>query len=291
MALTAIAAVASTAAVAAEIVTVGTLMAIGTAATVVGVITKSKELVKIGGAMALVGGVGGIVEGMAASASSATSAAAEGAFEAGFVGSEAGVTGNVGELMASMEAAAPVAETTGLVGNEIAAGQAIAGFDPVPVAAPQAAPLPAPPIAEAPKPFTSTPTVAQPTQAAQSSFDAAAGASTPVTPYDTSGSWSDAAFSRSPAGNGLDYGGYWNTSFDPPSKFMGKLNGVVDWIERNKMTAYLGSQMVAGAVQSRDADKRTAIERERVAIDRDRQYNRSKTTLQRPVGLVNAQRA
>lgn len=66
---------------------------IGMAVTLVGAVTGNKKMMKIGGVMSLVGGVGGMVAGAfsggAGAAGAAASGAAEGAFEAGFVGSAA----------------------------------------------------------------------------------------------------------------------------------------------------------------------------------------------------------
>lgn len=100
---------------------VGTLAAaltavatVGTAMTVVGVVTHSKELTKIGGIMALVGGVGGLVNGAltagvgaAAGATEGAAASAAGAAE----GAEAGWAGIANDAVAGVNATgvAPVA--------------------------------------------------------------------------------------------------------------------------------------------------------------------------------------
>lgn len=87
---------------------------VGTAMTVVGVVTHSKELTKIGGIMALVGGAGGLVNGaLTATAGAAAGAgAAEGAAAASAAGSaEAGWAGMAGDAVAGINSAglAPIA--------------------------------------------------------------------------------------------------------------------------------------------------------------------------------------
>ncbi len=69
MAFTSIAALAAGEAVSATLV-LGAMAEIGTAMTIVGGVTGSKELMKIGGTMAMVGGVGGMVNGAIGSAAS-----------------------------------------------------------------------------------------------------------------------------------------------------------------------------------------------------------------------------
>jgi HRD ubiquitin ligase complex, ER membrane component len=98
---------------------VGTLAAaltavatVGTAMTVVGVVTHSKELTKIGGVLALVGGVGGLVNGaIGAAAGAAAEGAAASGIGAAAEGAEAGWAGMANDAVAGVNSAgiAPIA--------------------------------------------------------------------------------------------------------------------------------------------------------------------------------------
>lgn len=81
---------------------------VGVTLTVVGTVTKSPELTKLGGAMSLVGGVGGIINGLSTGAIGAAAAGAgEGAAaDAAATGAEAGWSGIASDAVTGVDAAA-----------------------------------------------------------------------------------------------------------------------------------------------------------------------------------------
>lgn len=84
---------------------------VGIALTVVGTVTKSPELTKLGGAMSLVGGVGGVINGAMGAAAGAAAEGAAGGLGAAAEGAEAGWAGMANDAVAGVNsaAAAPIA--------------------------------------------------------------------------------------------------------------------------------------------------------------------------------------
>lgn len=225
MAFAAVAAV-----IAGEAVTAATVMAavstVGTVMTVVGAVTGAKDLMKIGGVMALVGGVGGMVAGAASGAAAAAEGAAMGA-----EGAVANTVASAGDYVNAMDAMSDSA-TTGLTGGTDAI------VSPVSMTQPQVTPL-------GPVAANATPEVAMapaqspiigPTQAAPEVMGAQAptGAVAPTgpsTPYDN-----------------IDVGGGWNPAGTAPQDSSSFFTRFSDWANKNKTMFGAGMQLAGGLV-------------------------------------------
>jgi hypothetical protein len=115
----ALAAAASTGAAVTATMVLAAVAEVGMALTVVGAVTGSKDLMKIGGAMSLIGGVGGMVAG---AASAGGGAAAAGAAEAGLTEAATGAA-----LDAASEAA--MSAYGGAAGAEAATANVVSGME------------------------------------------------------------------------------------------------------------------------------------------------------------------
>ena len=100
---------------------------VGIAMTVVGAVTKSKELTKIGGVMSLVGGVGGLVNGALSGAAGAAADSAAGVAGA-TDGAEAAWSGMANDAVAGINSATPSMAFDGLSGAATGSSAAAPGL-------------------------------------------------------------------------------------------------------------------------------------------------------------------
>lgn len=236
MAFTSIIALAGGAAASTALV-VGAITEVGLAMTVVGAVTGSKDLMKIGGIMSLVGGIGGMVAGAAGGAAAAGGGALTEA------GTDAALSAASDEAMSAYGGQAAVdAQTQSIVGGmESAASPEAVAAGAQPIASPvtsAAAPAVAPatqqaPIAAQTQAATTVPGVQAPTGA-----QAPIGAQTPTNPFDVGG--------RTGPDN-LDIGGGFNPGAPQNAdSFFSKFSA---FAKSNKELLNTGTQLVGGLLK------------------------------------------
>jgi hypothetical protein len=257
MAFTAVAAIIS----GAEVTTALVLSAaaeIGTAMTVVGAVTGNKELMKIGGAVALVGGVGGLING-AISGAAGAAGAAEGAAGAETLDSMAQTASDA----FGGEAATEAAQQAGITQMEGAATQSV-GTDLATNATNAAVQAPAQEVPQATQTMGASGNVATPAvestpvntsstlQAPTVNGPTGAVAPTgPATPYDN-----------------IDVGGGFNpSSMTAPQDSGSFFNNFSGWAEKNK-TLFEGGMKLVGTTFS--GMNQSAMWNEKMAVDRAR---------------------
>jgi hypothetical protein len=262
MAFTAVAAIISGAEVTATLV-LAAATEIGTAMTVIGAVTGNKDLMKIGGAIAMVGGVGGLING---AVSGAAGAAAEGA-TAGGTAESIDAAASMADAAFGGAAAGEAAQQAGISQMEAAAGQA--GNVGADLATNVAAPAVQAPIqataptatgsgivgsaVEAPAPTLQAPEVGAPM--------GPAGAQAPITPadYDVGGRFGP---------DNLDVGGGLNPG-SAPQDSTSFFNNFSTWANKNKTLLSSGMQLAGGALKGandgRMWDQKMQLERDRLA--------------------------
>jgi hypothetical protein len=261
LAFTAVAALAAGAEVSAGLV-LAAVAEVGTALTVVGAVTGSKDLMKIGGAMALVGGVGGLVNGaISGTASTAVEGAVtnEAATAADYVNaadaaSDAATAGSAASSAAPQLASASpqLAEaSTSSAGNGIVAQAQLA---------PPAVETPASSVVQTPS--------AQMASDLNSPLEVGApsGAHSPTGPVGAQAPQGAAT----PYDN-IDVGGGYNPasgSTTAPADSGSFLSRVSDWATKNKTLLQSGQQLVGGALNGMNQrsmwDQKMALEQQRV---------------------------
>lgn len=254
MAFAAVAAVFSGAAVSAATV-MSAVATIGATMSVVGMVTGSKSLMKIGGVMSLVGGVGGLVAGAASAAGGALTAEAGGA-AASAVGDVAASAGS--EALTASAGALESGLSPGLIeggvqnlGGELAANAAGNMAAPAMNAAQNAVGN----VVE----LGAAPSITPAASEASSGIVSMTGPQATVTPMDTS------IGVRAPADSfGIKNLG---ASFSSPQPSGGFWDSMSTWAERNKTLLNSGMQVVGGALKG--ANER-AMWDEKMALDRDR---------------------
>jgi len=244
---------------------------------VVGAVTGSKSLMKIGGAMSLVGGIGGMIAGAASGAGAAGAASATGLSEAATnaaastaANETAGLVGSEMGGMAGMEGAAAAAPSAGMDLAAAVGDQSIFGTALQPTAAAPAVVTPTAEMGAALKPTVND--IVTPT--------APAGAQAPVTPADYS------VGGRFGPDN-MDLGGGWNPATanapEASGSYFSKLSG---WADKNKQLFSAGMQMVGGAMKG--ANER-GMWNEKMGLERDR-FNRANSVAKfqplQPRGIV-----
>lgn len=266
MAFTAVVAIAGGAEVTAGLV-LAAVAEVGTAMTVVGALTGSKDLMKIGGAMALVGGVGGMING---AMGGAAAAGADGA--AGTVANEAASAGDyVNAADAMSDAATAGSQSSGIIGSATAPPGV--GAD---LASNTAAQAPGQQMAQEMATTGPVQSVAPTGNAAQGITQQApevqgavapsgpAGAQAPTTPFDRNGSdvMSDTFDATGSKGAG-GFGGA-GAPVDSGSFF----NKFSDWATKNKTLFSSGLQLAGGALNGMNQrqmwDQKMALEQQRL---------------------------
>lgn len=230
---------------------------VGLAMTVVGAVTGSKDLMKIGGVMSLVGGIGGMVAGAAGAGvgAAATTTESLGAADAaaGLIpefGSEAAYTAALGDTSA-LSIVAPEAALSGTPSMGFAPGASSA-------AAPIAPTAPITPTAPGTMPVGNTPSV---TDVATQQGNL--GANAPVTPadYEVGGRLGP---------DDIDVGGGYNpASGRAPQTSDSLFSKFSSFAEKNKTLVQGGMQLVGGALKGANEsamwDKRIGLEQQRLS--------------------------
>jgi hypothetical protein len=235
---------------------------VGMALSVVGAVTGSKDLMKIGGAMSLIGGVGSMIAGAASGATGAAASAAEAGL--GEAATSAALESASAEAMSAYGgAAAADAATAGVVsGMETAAaggaGDLAAGLaEPSIFGSAAGTPAAAATEAAAPSAMKVGPSV-EPTVNDVATPQGPAGAQGPTTPYDAANPTDQrlAAGSQSSPMNAPESAG----------SFFGKMSA---FAEKNKTLFSSGMQLVGGAMKGaneRDMwNQKMELERQRLA--------------------------
>lgn len=250
MAFTAIATLVGGAEVTATLV-LAAVAEVGTALTIVGAVTGNKDLLKIGGAMALVGGVGGMING-AVSGAGAAGGAAESIESASSLADSA----YGGAAAADASHLAGVAEMGGDAGGIISGAQGAETATSLGDAAMPGAPTSSmPATTEAAQPATvdvaPQPTTVNDVTGAQAP-QGPAGAQSPTTPYDS---------------NPTDIRLANNTQTAPQSS-SNFLKSFSEFAEKNKTLLSSGMQLVGGAMKgASDRDmwnQKMALEQQKV---------------------------
>jgi hypothetical protein len=254
MAFTAVAALAAGAEVTATLV-LAAAAEVGTAMTVIGAVTGNKELMKIGGAVALVGGVGGMINGaIGGAAAEGAAVGAEGA-----VANEAATAADYVNAADAMSDAATVgAEATGgIVSGGAPAGTKLASNTVMQTPGQEMAQATSTPAAAS----SASPTINGPTQMApeigapQGPAGAQApegpmGAQAPTTPWEDNFSGSSALGTSAPQDSG---------------SFFGRFS---DWANKNKTLFQSGMQLAGGALSGMNQrqmwNQKMALEQQRI---------------------------
>jgi hypothetical protein len=261
MAFTAIGAIIAGEAVTATVV-LAAVAEVGLALTVVGAVTGNKTLIKIGGAMSLIGGVGGLVAGaVSGAAGGAAAGAAEGA--AGEAATGAAVDAASAEAAAAYGGAAAAEASTADVVAGMEAGATTAA--PELASAASAAPsgivdsaASTTPMAQATPSAMETAPQLTPTANEVATPQAPVGAQGPATPYDT----------PNPTDQRLAAGVQASPSNAPETagSYFGRLT---TFAEKNKTLFSSGMQLVGGAMKGaneRDMwNQKMELERQRLA--------------------------
>lgn len=257
MAFTAVAAVFTAEAVTATMV-LAAVAEVGIAMTVVGAVTGSKDLMKIGGAMSLIGGVGGMIAGSMSTAAgtvaaegigeAATSAAldAASAEAAGAFGGSAAAEAATADLVAGMEGAAAGGADLATAATS-AAPQGIVGatLNPAPAAAEAGLQMPVGQDA--------VPSMVKEV-GAPAGVEAPAGAQGPATPFDNPTDMRLQAGTQAPPMNAPE----------GAKSFFGRF---ASFAEKNKTLFSAGMQLAGGAMKG--ASERD-MWNQKMALDRQR---------------------
>jgi hypothetical protein len=260
MAFTAVAALVGGAEVTATLV-LAAAAEVGTAMTVIGAVTGSKDLMKIGGTIALVGGVGGLINGaMTAGAAGAAEGAAGAAVDpAAYAGASADASAaNYVSAADAMSDAATAGASNGIIGSEVAAPMAAD-------TATTALQAPAQELAQAAPSTQAAGAPGAPTTAADTITQGApnvsgpAGAQAPNTPYDISldpnSTPTDLRLNAGTQAAPMSSSSYWSN--------------IGNWINNNKTLFSSGLQLAGGALSGMNQrgmwDEKMQLERDRLA--------------------------
>jgi hypothetical protein len=222
---------------------------IGVTMTVVGAVTGSKDLMKIGGVMSLVGGIGGMVAGASgAAASTATTGALTEA------GTEAALEAASAEAMAGGTVAQD-AMTETLLSEMAPAGGIVQGAQAAAPVAQTAAQNIAPQVAQA-APQTAVPQAVVPAATDVAGAQAPMGAQAPI--------GAQAPAGPGDPGWGLDLGQATNGAPLDSNSFFSKFSA---FAEKNKTLMNTGTQLLGGALKGASEadmwDQKMGLERDR----------------------------
>lgn len=282
MAFTAVAAL-----VAGEAVTAGLVLAavaeVGMAITVVGAVTGSKDMMKVGGIMSLVGGVGSMVAGAAGSGGAAAAdgwVSAEGG--AGYAGGAAADAGAMGAAAAADEA---VASGGGFAADGSTAFQPQQfGTSTLVNNPPQSNGILSQNMQDAVSPQAVSPqAVPDTTPSLSAGADAPAGPSAPASPFDTQiAGPNDIGMNTSNLGgvqqqaDALGSGGQQSSG-----QFMDGVKKLGGWMEKNKtlagMMVQVAGSTMSGMAQASAQNDMNDISRRQVAVNEQAQANRSQS--------------
>lgn len=246
---------------------------VGLAMTVVGAATGSKKLMKIGGAMSLIGGVGGMIAGAAGGAASGAAGLSEAA---------TGVA-----LDTASEAAMGAVSQTAIDGVTDSMLTDLGGEAISSAAAPElaAAANQAMPVTQAPA--TPTPTAAQPASASPATVNdvAEVGARTVDAPAAVQGAAEKSPYETFRGSELMDQK---TSGMNAPKGSGSFFKDVMAWGEKNPKLLASGVQLVGGAMNGAN---QTAMWNEKMGFEKDK-YNRANTVAKfQPRGIIEGARA
>ena len=280
MAFTSVAALIGGAAVETALV-LSAITEIGIASTIVGAVTGNKSLLKLGGVMSLVGGVGGMLAG----ASGGAAAAGEGVLGDAAAADAMSMTVPTAEQAASagLDLGSTAADAMSVTVPTEAASS-MSGLDIAPSATPAAAPweanYPAAEVAPA--------TPVAPSAVSQAAPDVAQNAATP-------GSNIAAPAPATAPSSDMTTGDFARTdramSQYAPVKSQSYFDSILDFVKKNKEVSnsilQLGGGLLKGMSDSSIADKKFALEQQ--ALDQKKYGNQVATY--KPTGFIQSARA
>lgn len=225
---------------------------VGTAMSVVGMVTGNKTLTKIGGVMGLVGGIGGLAAGAAGGAGAAGAADSAGMDAAAASDAGNGLSSGAASDAAGSALSDAAASDAGSLGSDALSGtgnglvgSAAAPLDSAVSTAPVTQPVStsAPDIATATQAPAVTDVASQSGNLAPQGVTAPVGATAPVTP-------SDYAVGGRVGPDNIDVGGGFNpASGGAPQTSSDFFDGFMKFANSNKQLINSGTQLIGGALK------------------------------------------